>query len=110
MSPRGVVQMAKSRTTPTTHCQICGGAIKLTKTGKIWHHGYQRNYGWVSDSCPGTNHPPFEVSRDQIPGEIARVEVRIADLKAQMADLFSATSASPKGASLAASRKSTVFH
>lgn len=47
-------------------CQCCGRPI-LANTGKIAHHGYQRpGEGWQTASCPGAQHLPFEVSRDEL--------------------------------------------
>lgn len=46
----------------TSHCQICGRAIKAS-AGIIAHHGYERpGNGWQTRSCFGARYQPYEVS------------------------------------------------
>ena len=60
--------------TPTTHCQVCGRAIKTvagrnyareedatgrTVAERIAHHGYRRpRHGWQTTSCFGARWRP----------------------------------------------------
>lgn len=80
-------------TAPTTHCQICGRAIKTVagygplgggvtsdqeagRTDRIAHHGYQRPHqqGYQTGSCDGARWRPYEVACDAIPPAIKQVE------------------------------------
>lgn len=43
-------------------CGFCEQEVKCPR-GTLAHHGYRRpGYGYIEGSCPGTHHPPFEVS------------------------------------------------
>ena len=70
-----------------TTCQICGRAIKAN-TGLIAHHGYKQPWGdgQRTQSCPGSRHLPYEVSRDAIPGVRANYARQGELLEARVAD------------------------
>lgn len=58
---RHVVSMALK----TRHIGTCGFCQQQVKCpgGELAHHGYKRpGYGYIEGGCPGTKHPPYEVS------------------------------------------------
>ena len=72
--------------TPTTHCQVCGRAIKAN-TGTIAHHGYKRpGSGWQTASCYGAKHVPYEVGHDALDRWIVDLKVFIPRVETQITD------------------------
>lgn len=59
--------MAKS-----THQGICQGCGRMQKlpNGKLSKHGYTVDNGWFNGVCMGSDHLPFEQSKDEIEGYI----------------------------------------
>lgn len=61
--------MAKTATHMGT-CQLCGHFQKLPG-GKLSLHGYTKQWGFFSGTCPGSRHNPFETHTDRIEQAIA---------------------------------------
>ncbi|MFO1060457.1 MAG: hypothetical protein U1E53_26225 [Dongiaceae bacterium] len=59
--------------TITTHCQICGRAIRTVR-GLIALHGHTRPHGMQTRSCLGARFRPYEEANDALPPAIARLE------------------------------------
>jgi hypothetical protein len=74
------------KATHTGTCQVCGRGQKLP-SGQLSKHGYTVEWGFFSGTCPGSNHLPFEKSKDLIDGAIAGAEREIHCLEIESADL-----------------------
>lgn len=71
--------------TTTTHCQICGRAVRTVR-GLIALHGHSRPHGGVqTQSCPGGHFRPYELANDALPPAIARLERFIQATEAKLA-------------------------
>lgn len=71
--------------TPATHygeCQICGHQQKLPR-GVLSKHGYTKQWGFFSGTCPGAGHLPFEQSMALIPPRIEAAKKGAKNLRAQ---------------------------
>jgi hypothetical protein len=77
---------------PATHrgsCQICGNVQKLPD-GVLSKHGYTKQWGFFSGTCPGSGWRPFEVAFDRIQGAITDTRQAVARLEAEAAALRTA--------------------
>lgn len=72
--------MNTNKATHDGHCQLCGRLQRLPK-GMLAKHGYTKEWGFFSGTCPGSDHLPFEQSRDLIAGALERVAHSIKGLQ-----------------------------
>ena len=69
------------------NCQICERDQKL-HSDLLVHHGYTRpGDGYTHGSCPGVDHPPYEVSCDLVKRYKADLEVGLAGVQERLADI-----------------------
>lgn len=67
------------KATHTGTCQACGSIQKLPR-GLLAKHGYTTEWGFFRGVCQGSDHLPFEQSKDLIEGFIASAESEAARL------------------------------
>jgi hypothetical protein len=77
--------MARSATHFGT-CQCCGKQQKLPGN-RMSKHGYTVQWGFFSGTCPGAGHLPFEQDKSLAEKQIAYVDHKIADTKADIAHI-----------------------
>ncbi len=66
------------------HCQLCGHFQKLP-AGVLSKHGYTKEWGFFSGTCPGSRALPYEVSTSEIDLAITSANQSVVRLQAQIA-------------------------
>jgi len=67
------------------HCQLCGHFQKLPN-GRLSLHGYNKQWGFFSGTCPGSRALPYEVSTSEIELAITSASQSVLRLEAQLAE------------------------
>lgn len=67
-------------------CQSCGAMQKLPG-GRLSTHGYTTKWGFFMGVCQGTNHLPFEQSKDLIDACIVSAQSQIEKLESEQSRL-----------------------
>lgn len=74
----------------TGTCSVCFNNVKVSRSGKIVLHGYQRpGYGAIRGECFGVGYPPFEIAVEGVVAYIAHLTGEIAKIKEDIRDLKS---------------------
>lgn len=74
------------KSTHRGECQICG-KTQMLPSGKLAKHGYTVEEHFFNGVCSGSDHLPFEQSKDAIEPEVIRVRARIIEMEASVIEL-----------------------
>lgn len=84
--------MTKTTKNAATHqgtCQLCGRLQMLPK-GLLAKHGYDVQWGYFNGVCSGSDHQPYELSKDLIESYLPTARKTLVDLKAAPAAIRAA--------------------
>jgi hypothetical protein len=76
----------KAKATHSGTCQVCGRLQKLPGN-HLSLHGYTKQWGFFSGTCPGAHYKPFEQAYDRIEHAITRTKIQIENLQAEVTRL-----------------------
>jgi hypothetical protein len=76
----------RNKATHDGECQICGCRQRLPN-GLMAKHGYTVQWGFFSGVCPGSDHLPWQQSKDLVERQCMLVRKQIAELKVEIKEL-----------------------
>lgn len=84
------------------HCQLCDHLQAVNpKTGLLAKHGYHKQWGFFSGTCPGSDHLPYQVATYLIPGQVVAVKATVGRLEERIVTLARLHAQDPTAAVMA---------